>query len=98
MRSAAERERSRALIWLRRLCPATESLPEPEPRLPVHAEVGALMRAISAVRGFAAVIAKGERDAGTLMIVFRGKDRLAAAYERMPQRDGQPVWAVACQQ
>ena len=73
-------------------------MPEPESRLPVHAEVGALIRAVSAVGGFATVIAKGERDAGTLMIVCCGKDRLAAAYERMPQRDGQRVWAVACQQ
>ena len=44
------------------------------------------------------MIAKGERDAGTLLVVCCGKDRLAAAYERMPQPDGSRAWTLSRQQ
>ena len=39
-------------------------------RLPTHLEVGGLIRAVQAAGGFATVIARGERDAGTLMLVL----------------------------
>ncbi len=71
---------------------------EGEPRLPAHAEVAGLIRAVSGAGGFPTVIAKGERDSGTLMIVCYAKDRLAAAYERMPQPDGRRAWKVSRQQ
>jgi len=67
----------------------------PEARLPAHIEVQGLIRAVATAGGFATVIAKGERDAGTLLIVCCGKDRCAAAYERMPQPDGSRAWALS---
>ena len=41
-------------------------------RLPAHLEVAGLIRAVEAAGGFATVIAKGERDAGTLLVVCCG--------------------------
>lgn len=57
-------------------------------RLPAHLEVSSLMRLAESNGGFAMVLAKGERDAGTILIVsmFRGGN--ARLYERMPQLDG----------
>jgi hypothetical protein len=69
-----------------------------EPRLPAHLEVAGLIRAVEAAGGFATVIAKGERDAGTLLVVCCGSDRLAAAYERMPQPGGSRAWVLSRQQ
>ena len=70
----------------------------PPPRLPAHLEVTGLIRAVEAEGGFATVIATGERDAGTLLVVCCGRERLAAAYERMPQPGGQRAWTLARQQ
>jgi hypothetical protein len=70
----------------------------PELRIPAHLEVTGLIRAVETAGGFATVIAKGERDAGTLLVVCCGKDRLAAAYERMPQPDGRRAWILSRQQ
>lgn len=57
-------------------------------RLPAHLEVSSMIRLAESNGGFAMVLAKGERDAGTILIVsmFRGAD--ARLYERMPQLDG----------
>jgi hypothetical protein len=66
-----------------------------ESRIPAHLEVAGLIRAVEAEGGFATVIAKGERDAGTLLVVCCGKDRLCAAYERMPQSDGTRAWTLS---
>ena len=63
-------------------------------RLPAHLEVAGLIRAVEAAGGFATVIAKGERDAGTLLVVCYGNGRAAAAYERMPQVDGTRTWTL----
>jgi hypothetical protein len=38
------------------------------------------------------VIARGERDAGTLLVVCCTKGGPATAYERMPQLDGTRAW------
>lgn len=70
----------------------------PEARIPAHIEVSGLIRAVETAGGFATVIAKGERDAGTLLVVCCGKDRLAAAYERMPQPGGGRAWSVSREQ
>jgi hypothetical protein len=67
-------------------------------RLPAHLEVTALIRAVGAEGGFATVIAKGERDAGTLLVVCCGKDRAYAAYERMPQPGGGRAWTLTREQ
>jgi hypothetical protein len=69
-----------------------------ESRLPAHLEVTGLIRAVEAEGGFATVIAKGERDAGTLLVVCCGKNRTCAAYERMPQPDGRRAWTLSREQ
>src|SRR5688500_3694619 len=69
-----------------------------ESRIPAHIEVSGLIRAVEAEGGFATVIAKGERDAGTLLVICCGGDRCAAAYERMPQPDGSRAWTLSRQQ
>ena len=38
-------------------------------RIPAHLEVAGLIRAVEAAGGFGTVIAKGERDAGTLLVI-----------------------------
>jgi hypothetical protein len=57
-------------------------------RLPTHLEVAALIRLAESNGGSGMVLAKGERDAGTILLVTicRGSD--AQLYERMPQLDG----------
>ncbi len=67
-------------------------------RLPAHLEVSGLIRAVEAAGGFATVIAKGERDAGTLLVVCCENGRDAAAFERMPQPDGSRAWTLSRQQ
>lgn len=67
-------------------------------RLPAHLEVAALIRAVEASGGFATVMAKGERDAGTLLVVCCEKGGQAAAYERMPQPDGTRCWTLTRRQ
>lgn len=64
-------------------------------RLPAHVEVGGLLRRVQAEGGFATVLSKGERDAGTLMIVLTEGGRNSRAYERMPQLDGTRSWALS---
>lgn len=61
-------------------------------RIPTHLEVSGLIRAVSQAGGFATVIARGERDSGTLMIVCCAAGVSATAYERMPQLDGSRQW------
>lgn len=66
-----------------------------ESRLPAHIEVTGLIRAVQAAGGFATVIAKGERDAGTLLVICCVNGVGAKAYERMPQPDGSREWICA---
>jgi hypothetical protein len=67
-------------------------------RLPAHLEVGGLIRAVGSAGGFATVIAKGERDAGTILLVCSEKGGPATAYERMPQADGSRGWTLVRKQ
>jgi hypothetical protein len=57
-------------------------------RLPAHLEITSLIRVVESQGGSAMVLNKGERDAGTILIVtmFRGEN--AQLFERMPQLDG----------
>ena len=64
-------------------------------RIPAHLEVAGLIRAVEAAGGFASVLARGERDAGTLLVVCCEKGANAAAYERMPQPDGTRSWSLS---
>lgn len=61
-------------------------------RLPAHLEITGLIRAIQAAGGFGTVLAKGEKHAGTLMVVCCENGTNAIAYERMPQLDGTRKW------
>lgn len=57
-------------------------------RLPAHLEIASMIRLAESKGGMATVLHKGERDAGTILLVtlFRGQE--AKLYERMPQLDG----------
>ena len=74
-------------------------MPEtPDARLPAHLEVNALIRRVQAAGGFATVLQKGERDAGTVLIVLVENGRNGRAYERMPQADGSRAWHCSSRQ
>lgn len=57
-------------------------------RLPAHLEVGALIRLAETQGGSGMVLSKGERDAGTILLVTMCRGQGAALLERMPQLDG----------
>mgnify|MGYP002629120873 CR=1 FL=1 len=59
-----------------------------EGRLPTHLEVSGLIRRVQAAGGFATVLHKGERDAGSLALVVSHRGTTASLWERMPQLDG----------
>ncbi|WP_404479548.1 DUF1491 family protein [Novosphingobium sp. BL-52-GroH] len=61
-------------------------------RLPAHLEVSALIRQVGADGGFATVLAKGERDAGTILAVLTHNGAGTRIYERMPELDGTRPW------
>ncbi|WP_313434517.1 DUF1491 family protein [Novosphingobium sp.] len=61
-------------------------------RIPAHIEVSGFIRAVEAEGGFGTVLNKGERDAGTIMLVLIENGDNARIYERMPQLDGSRVW------
>ena len=64
-------------------------------RLPAHIEVSGMIRAVQQAGGFATVIAKGERDAGTLLVLCCENGTNLRAYERMPQADGSRKWVLS---
>ena len=57
-------------------------------RLPAHVEVSGLIRAVENAGGFAMVLQKGERDAGTILVLTTQNGRNTRLWERMPQLDG----------
>lgn len=63
-------------------------------RLPAQLEVSGLIRRVAAAGGFAAVLRKGEPDAGTILIVWRENGVNPTAYERLPQPDGRRTWTA----
>lgn len=67
-------------------------------RLPAHLEVSALIRSAEAAGGFAAVLAKGERDAGVILILTIERGRNARLWERMPRLDGRLKFEVVREQ
>lgn len=56
-------------------------------RLPAHVEVSGLIRAVESAGGFAMVLQKGERDAGTILVLTTQNGRNTRLWERMPQLD-----------
>jgi hypothetical protein len=67
-------------------------------RLPAHLEVSGIIRAVQGAGGFAMVMAKGERDAGTLLLICCERGTHARALERMPHPDGTRAWITAREQ
>jgi hypothetical protein len=57
-------------------------------RLPAHLEAASLIRLTESLGGFATVLAKGERDGGTILIAIMCRGGSAQLYERMPGLDG----------
>ena len=68
---------------------------EPDGRLPAHVEVSALLRQVQQAGGFATVLARGEADAGTVLVVLADRDAPPRAYERMPRSDGTRGWTLS---
>lgn len=64
-------------------------------RLQAHLEVAGLVRRAQAMGGFAAVLRKGERDAGTILVVALENGANPRLFERMPQLDGTRRWTEA---
>lgn len=64
-------------------------------RLPAHVEVTGLIRAVEAAGGFATVLARGERDAGTVLLVTLSRTEPSTLFERMPRPDGSRPFIAA---
>lgn len=69
-----------------------------EGRLPAHLEVAGLIRIVESQGGFASVLHKGERDAGTVLILTMYRGDPLTLYERMPQLDGSRPFIAAKRQ
>lgn len=65
-----------------------------EGRLPAHLEVAGLIRAAEAAGGFATVLAKGERDAGVILLVTTERGENVCLWERLPRLDGKRIFSV----
>jgi hypothetical protein len=63
-------------------------------RLPAHLEISGLIRAVDAAGGFATLIAKGERDAGTILVVCCVNGCDGRLFERMPDSAGNRNWTL----
>jgi hypothetical protein len=67
-------------------------------RLPAHLEVAGLIRSVQSEGGFAAVLAKGEREAGTILVVTTQNGRNSRVFERLPRLDGTRDWSCSKQE
>ena len=65
------------------------------PRLPAHLEASGLLRLVAAAGGFAAVLHKGEREAGTIVVVCAENGANRRVFERMPSADGDRKWTLS---
>lgn len=63
-------------------------------RLPAHLEAASILRLAESQGGFATVLAKGERDGGTIMLAILCRGGAAQLYERMPGLDGSRVFVA----
>ena len=63
-------------------------------RLPAHLEIASLIRLAESNGGMATVLHKGERDAGTILLVTMYRGGNARLFERMPQLDGTRQFVV----
>jgi len=53
------------------------------------------LRAVQQDGGFATVLAKGEPDAGTILVILAEKGADLRAFERVPQVSGERRWTLA---
>ena len=63
-----------------------------EPRLASHILVSGLIRQAEAHGAFAAVLRKGDRTAGAILLLRREKGQNPALFERFPSLDGPAQW------
>ncbi len=63
-----------------------------EPRLQTSMLVTALIRRAESGGGFAAVLAKGDPTAGSMLLILTEKGRKARILERVLQPDGRYLW------
>ncbi len=64
-------------------------------RLPAHVEVSGILRAVDAAGGFGAILHRGEKDAGTILILTMYRGEAVTLFERMPQLDGTRPFVAA---
>ena len=67
-------------------------------RLPAHLEAAAIRRLAEAAGGFATILAKGERNAGTIAVVVTRGGEGAKLLERLPHLDGNRVFTQTLEQ
>lgn len=60
--------------------------------LPAHLEISGLIRSVEAAGGFGTVLAVGEREVGTILVVLVQHGMLSQAYERVPSVDAGRHW------
>lgn len=61
-------------------------------RLPAHLEVAGLLRAVEAAGGFAAVLRKGERMGGAILVILAENGANQRLFERLAHLDGTRKW------
>lgn len=65
-----------------------------EPRLSAEMTVQSLLRKVSQEGGFGAVIRKGDRISGAILIICLEKGKDPRLLEKMPSLDGPSTWQV----
>ena len=69
-----------------------------EARLPTNLVVGGLLRRADSEGGFAAVLAKGDSQAGSILVILAERGRKLRILERLLQPDGQYLWRAVLDQ
>jgi hypothetical protein len=64
-------------------------------RLPAHLEVAGLIRQTQAAGGFAAVVKRGDREAGSILVILAENGKNLRLFERMPDPRGHRVWSLS---
>lgn len=63
-----------------------------EPRLAAHVQIDAIRRVCEGEGGFATILAKGDRTAGDIVIIYRERGGAASLIRRAMSWDGPPQW------
>lgn len=66
-----------------------------EPRLAAAVEASALMRRVTADGGYATILAKGDAERGSLLLIVTERGRHRAVLERMLDASGSYCWQVS---